>query len=176
MAITLGNAEQTSALGYRVHLGPDLPSGGALLWRVHRPNSLNIEPKQRGARPDWAQLASSTDIRKYLNEHGVSKASLLSLCSNLFDPLLLTAPFISTSRQLFRLVLREVKLDSWKARVPEVYYDRIAQLAEDLLTVGKKLQVPRRAVCQTRFRKRLISTLMVLRLCSLYLMAVARQG
>ena len=151
MAITLGNAEQTSALGYRVHLGPDLPSGGALLWRVHRPNSLNIEPKQRGARPDWAQLASSTDIRKYLNEHGVSKASLLSLCSNLFDPLLLTAPFISTSRQLFRLVLREVKLDSWKARVPEVYYDRIAQLAEDLLTVGKKLQVPRRAVVPNPF-------------------------
>ena len=146
MAITLGSSEQTSALGYRVHLGPRLPPGGALLWRVHRPNSLNIEPKQRGARPDWAQLVSSTDIRKYISEHGVSKASLLSLCSNLFDPLLLTAPFISTSRQLFRQVLREVKLDSWKAQVPEAYYDRIAWLAEDLLTVGKKLQVPRRAV------------------------------
>ena len=146
VAITLGNSEQTSALGYRVHLGPGLPPGGALLWRVHRPNSLNIEPKQRGARPDWAQLASSTDIRMYISEHGVSKASLLSLCSNLFDPLLLTAPFISTSRQLFRQVLREVKLDSWKAQVPEVYYDRIAWLAEDLLTVAKRLQVPRRAV------------------------------
>ena len=146
VAITLGNSEQTSALGYRVHLGPGLPPGGALLWRVHRPNSLNIEPKQRGARPDWAQLVSSTDIRKYISEHGVSKASLLSLCSNLFDPLLLTAPFISTSRQLFRQVLREVKLDSWKAQVPEVYYDRIAWLAEDLLTVAKRLQVPRRAV------------------------------
>ena len=146
VAITLGNSEQTSALGYRVHLGPGLPPGGALLWRVHRPNSLNIEPKQRGARPDWAQLVNSTDIRKYIREHGVSKASLLSLCSNLFDPLLLTAPFISTSRQLFRQVLREVKLDSWKAQVPEVYYDRIVWLAEDLLTVAKRLQVPRRAV------------------------------
>ena len=146
VAITLGNSEQTSALGYRVHLGPGLPPGGALLWRVHRPNSLNIEPKQRGARPDWAQLVNSTDIRKYIREHGVSKASLLSLCSNLFDPLLLTAPFISTSRQLFRQVLREVKLDSWKAQVPEVYYDRIAWLAEDLLIVAKRLQVPRRAV------------------------------
>ena len=146
MAITLGNSEQTSALGYRIHLGPEQPQGGALLWRVHRPNSLNIEPKMRGARPDWAQLANSTDIRRYIREHGVSKASLLSLCSNLFDPLLLTAPFISTARQLFRQVLREVKLDSWKAQVPEVYHNRIAWLAEDLLTVAKKLQVPRRAV------------------------------
>ena len=99
----------------------------------------------RGARPDWAQLASSTDIRSYLREHGATKASLLSLCSNLYDPLLLAAAFISTARQLFRLILREVRLTSWKSLVPERYHEKIAQLAEDLLEVARRLEVPRRA-------------------------------
>ena len=149
MEITLGSSEHTSALGYRVHLGPGLPDGGALRWRVHRPNTLNLEPKMRGARPDWAQLASSSDIRSYLKEHGATKSSLLSLCSNLFDPLLLAAAFISSARQLFRQILREVRLTGWKDLVPECYHERIAQLAEDLLEVAKKLEVPRLAVVPT---------------------------
>ena len=144
--VSLGGSVQSSALGYRLHLGPDQPEGGALLWRVHRPKSLNLEPKFRGARPMWSQLASPEDIRTYLKEHGVTKASLLSLTSNLFDPLLLAAPFVSSARQLFRQVLREVSLPSWKSKVPEVYFDRIACLAEDLLEVAKKLKVPRRAI------------------------------
>ena len=144
--VALGNAKFTSALGYRLHLGPDQPSGGALLWRVHRPQSLNMEPKKRGARPAWAQLANSQDIREYLRTQGVSRASLLSLCSSLFDPLLLAAAFISTARQLFRKVLREVQLPSWRSLVPERYHGLIGQLAEDLLEVSKRLRVPRRAV------------------------------
>ena len=68
------------------------------------------------------------------------------MCSNLFDPLLLSAPFKATARMLFRNVLREVDLPSWKSPVPECYYGMVADLAEDLLTVGKKLKVPRRAV------------------------------
>ena len=144
--VALGGAVQSSALGYRLHLGPNQPEGGALLWRVHRPQSLNLEPKFRGARPLWSQLTSEADIRGYLKQHGVSKASLLSLCSNLFDPLLLAAPFVSSARQLFRQVVNEVSLPSWKSQVPEVYFERITCLAEDLLQVAKKLKVPRRAV------------------------------
>ena len=144
--VAIGNSAHTSALGYRLHLGPGHPPGGSLLWRVHRPQSLNLEPKRRGARPEWAQLANSADIREYLRTQGVSKASLLSLTSSLYDPLLLAAVFISTARQLFRKILREVGLMSWKARVPERYHDLIARLAEDLLEVSKKLKVPRLAV------------------------------
>ena len=146
MTVVLGNSNHTSALGYRLHLGPSEPPGGTIRWRVHRPQSINLEPKMRGARPDWAQLASSSDIRSYLKTHGATKSSLLSLCSNLFDPLLLAASFISSARQLFRQVLREVKLTSWKDLVPECYHERIAQLAEDLLEVARKLEVPRSAV------------------------------
>ena len=151
--LTLGNSGQTSALGYRLHLGQPQPDGGALLWRVHRPQSLNLEPKSRGARPDWAQLASSRDIRMYLKEHGVTKANLLSLCANLYDPLLLAAPFISSARLLFRQVLREVSLPTWKSMVPERYHERIALLAEDLLEVAKKMKVPRRAVVPNPIQK-----------------------
>ena len=146
VTLSLGNAKHTSALGYRLHLGPNQPSGGSLLWRVHRPQTLNLEPKLRGARPVWSQLSNSTEIRQYLREKGVTKASLLSLCSSMFDPLLLTGVFISTARQLFRKVLREVKLDSWKSLVPEQYHDKIACLAEELLTVSKGLKIPRLAV------------------------------
>ena len=145
-AVVIGSSAYTSALGYRLHLGQEHPPGGSLLWRVHRPQSLNLEPKKRGARPEWAQLANSQDIREYLRTQGVSKASLLSLCSSLFDPLLLAAVFISTARQLFRQVLREVNLTSWKAKVPERYHDKIAQLADNLLEVSQKLKVPRLAV------------------------------
>ena len=144
--VGIGNSAHTSALGYRLHLGPGHPPGGSLLWRVHRPQSLNLEPKRRGARPEWAQLANSADIKEYLKSQGVSKASLLSLTSSLYDPLLLAAVFISTARQLFRKILREVGLVSWKARVPERYHDLIVRLAEDLLEVSKRLKVPRLAV------------------------------
>ena len=144
--VTLGNVGQTSALGYRLHLGKTQPDGGALLWRVHRPQSLNLEPKSRGARPDWAQLASSTEIRRYIKDHGVTKANLLSLCANLYDPLLLAAPYIATARMFFRQVLREVSLPTWKSVIPDRYHERIALLAEDLLEVAKKMKVPRRAV------------------------------
>ena len=76
----------------------------------------------------------------------MTKGTLLSLCSNLFDPLLLSAPFIASAIMLFRKVLREVNLPSWKSPVPETYYRMVADLAKDLLTVGKKLKIPRRAV------------------------------
>ena len=76
----------------------------------------------------------------------MTKGTLLSLCSNLYDPLLLSAPFIASARMLFRKVLREVDLPSWKSPVPETYYRMVADLAKDLLTVGKKLKIPRRAV------------------------------
>ena len=76
----------------------------------------------------------------------LTKGTLLSLCSNLYDPLLLSAPFIATARMLFRKVLREVDLPSWKSPIPECYYGLIVDLAKDLLTVGTKLKVPRRAV------------------------------
>ena len=68
----------------------------------------------------------------------MTKGTLLSLCSNLFDPLLLSALFIATTRMLFRKVLREVDLPRWKSPVPECYYRLVANLAGDLLTVGKK--------------------------------------
>ena len=145
-AVNLGSSSCTSALGYRLHLGPEYPPGGSLLWKVHRPQSLNLEPKKRGARPEWSQLATPADIQDYLQNQGVTKAALLSLCSCLFDPLLLAAVFISTARQLFRRVLREVNLCSWKAKVPEKYHGQIAYLAEDLLEVSKRLRLPRLAV------------------------------
>ena len=68
----------------------------------------------------------------------MTKGTLLSLCSNLYDPLLLSAPFIASARMLFRKVLREVDLPSWKSPVPDTYYKMVADLAGDLLTVGKK--------------------------------------
>ena len=47
---------------------------------------------------------------------------------------------------LFCKVLHEVDLPSWKSPVPECYYGLVVDLAKDLLTVGKKFKVPRRAV------------------------------
>ena len=76
----------------------------------------------------------------------MTKGTLLSLCSNLYNSLLLSAPFIASARMLFRKVLREVNLPSWKSAVPDMYYRMVADLANDLLTVGKKLKIPRRAV------------------------------
>ena len=138
--------QNTSCVGYRIHLGRGEPDGGSIRWRVHRPNSINLQPKLRGARPDWAQLCGSEDIENYLHKNGLTKGTLLSLCSNLYDPLLLSAPFIATARMLFRKVLREVDLPSWKSKVPDTYYKMVADLARDLLIVGKKLKVERRAI------------------------------
>ena len=59
---------------------------------------------------------------------------------------MLCTPFIATARILFRKVLRQVDLPSWKSKLPEMYYGLVADLAKYLLTVGKKLKVPRRAV------------------------------
>ena len=146
LTVSQSTTRNTSALGYRIKLGQGQPDGGSILWRVLRPNSLNIQPKLRGARPDWAQLCGAEDIKNYIQESGITKASLLSLCSNLFDPLTLAAPFIATARMLFRKVLREVELPAWKSAVPPQYYDQVANLAQDLLTVAQKLKVPRRAV------------------------------
>ena len=145
-AVSLGSSCHTSALGYRLHLGHEHPEGGSILWKVHRPESLNLEPKRRGARPAWAQLGSEADIQAYLQEQGVSKAGLLSLTSSLFDPLLLAGIFISTARQLFRKILREVGLPSWKSKVPERYHEMIFDLAKDLLQVSRQLKLPRLAV------------------------------
>ena len=36
---------QTSCVGYRIHLGKGEPDGGSICWRVHRPNSINLQPK-----------------------------------------------------------------------------------------------------------------------------------
>ena len=110
LTVSQGTTRNTSALGYRIKLGQGQPDGGSILWCVLRPNSLNIQPKLCGARPDWAQLCGAEDIKNYIQESGITKASLLSLCSNLFDPLTLAAPFIATARMLFRKVWREVEL------------------------------------------------------------------
>ena len=91
----------TSALGYRIQLGEGHPDGSSIRWRVLRPNSLNIQPKLGGARPEWAQLCDGNTNKKYIDNNGMTKGTLLSLCSNLFDPLLLTSPFIATARMLF---------------------------------------------------------------------------
>ena len=125
---------QTSCVRYRIHIGKGEPDGGSIVWRVLRPNSINLQPKLRGARPDWAQLCwaqlcGNEDIKRYLDKNGMTKGTLLSLCSNLFDPLLLSAPFIASARMLFRKVLREVDLPSWKSPVPETYYRMVADLA-----------------------------------------------
>ena len=58
----------------------------------------------------------------------------------------MSAPFLANARMLFRKVLREVDLPSWKTPVPETNYRMVADLAKELLTVGKKLKVPGRAV------------------------------
>ena len=76
-------AQKTSFVGYRIHLGRGEPDGGSILWRVHRPNTINLQPKLRGARPDWSQLCGSEDIENYLQKNGLTKGTLLSLCSNL---------------------------------------------------------------------------------------------
>ena len=76
----------------------------------------------------------------------MTKGTLLSLCSNLIDPLLLSVPFIATAWVLFRKVLREVALPSWKSTVPECCFGLVVDLAKDLLTVGQNLKVPMRAV------------------------------
>ena len=122
LTVTQSQTRNTFALGYRIKLGQGQPDGGSILWHVLRPNSINIQPKLRGARPDWAQLCGAEDIKKYMQESGITKASLLSLCSNLLDPLLLAAPFIATARMLYRKVLGEVELPTWKSVVPAHYH------------------------------------------------------
>ena len=131
--------QSTSALGYRIHLGQGQPIGGSILWRVNRQNSLNIEPKLRGARPDWSQLCTTGDTKKYVHEHGITRQSLLSLCSNLFDPLGLATPSLATQRMLFRKVtLEQGNTLAWKSVIPASYHDLITDLAEDLLNVAQK--------------------------------------
>lgn len=76
-------SQRTSFVGYRIHLGKGEPDGGSICWRVHRPNNINLQPKLREARPDWAQLCRNEDIKKYLHKNGMTKGTLLSLCSNL---------------------------------------------------------------------------------------------
>ena len=61
-------------------------------------------------------------------------------------------PFIAIARNLFRKVLREVDLPSWKSPIPECY-GLVADLAKDLLTVVKKLKVPRRALIPNPIKK-----------------------
>ena len=70
----------------------------------------------------------------------MTKGSLLSLCANLFDPLLLAAPFIATARMLFRKVIREVgdTLPTWKSKIPAQYYGLAMNLAREILTVAKR--------------------------------------
>ena len=148
LTVSQGTTCNTSALGYRIQLGKGEPDGGSIRWRVLRPNSINIQPKLRGARLDWAQLCGAEDIKKYISTHGITKSSLLSVVSNLFDPLSLAGPFVATARMLYRKVLREVgeTLSTWKSPVPTQYHGQIANLAQDILTVANKLGCPRRAI------------------------------
>ena len=69
---------QTICVGYQIHLGKEEPDGGSILWRVHRPNSINLQHKLSGARTDWAQLCGNEDIKKYIEENGMTKGTLLS--------------------------------------------------------------------------------------------------
>ena len=67
----------TGALGLRWNLGADLPEGGTMSYRVHRPGSLNLLPKRRGQRPPEGKLRSRKDIQHFLQTRGLNKASLL---------------------------------------------------------------------------------------------------
>ena len=89
---------------------------GSILRRLLCSNRLNIQPKLQGACPDFAQLCGADDIKKYIHESGITKASLVSLCRNLFDPLFLAPPFIATainqsiySLQQSYLIFQEMK-------------------------------------------------------------------
>ena len=89
---------------------------GSILWRLLCSNRLNIQPKLQGGCPDLAQLCGADDIKKYIHESGITKASLVSLCRNLFDPLFLAPPFIATainqsiySLQQSYLIFQEMK-------------------------------------------------------------------
>ncbi len=78
MTLIQSATRNTSALGYRIQLGKGHPDGGSIRWRVLRPNSLNIQPKLRGARPEWAQLCDGNTIKKYIDDNGMTKGTLLS--------------------------------------------------------------------------------------------------
>ena len=136
----------TGALGLRWNLGGDLPDGGTLSYRVHRPGSLNLLPKRRGQRPPEGEMRCREDIRAFLATRGIDKAGLLRLVMNLYDCLNLALPWTAASKILYREVLTEQPGLGWKQKVPEKYYADIENLAADLLTLSKDQSFPRRAL------------------------------
>ena len=136
----------TGALGLRWNLGSNLPDGGTLSYRVHRPGSLNLLPKRRGQRPPEGEMRCREDIRTFLATRGIDKAGLLRLVMNLFDCLNLALPWTAASKILYRAVLTEQPGLGWKQKVPEKYYADIENLAVDLLTLSRDQSFPRRAL------------------------------
>ena len=136
----------TGALGLRWNLGSDLPDGGTLSYRVHRPGSLNLLPKRRGQRPPEGEMRCREDIRAFLETKGIDKAGLLRLVMNLYDCLNLALPWTAAAKILYREVLTEQPGLGWKTKVPEKYYADIENLAVDLLTLSRDQSFPRRAL------------------------------
>ena len=136
----------TGALGLRWNLGSNLPDGGTLSYRVHRPGSLNLLPKRRGQRPPEGEMRCREDIRTFLATKGIDKAGLLRLVMNLYDCLNLALPWTAASKILYRAVLTEQPGLGWKQKVPEKYYADIENLAVDLLTLSRDQSFPRRAL------------------------------
>ena len=136
----------TGALGLRWNLGADLPEGGTMSYRVHRPGSLNLLPKRRGQRPPEGELRSRKDIQRFLQTRGLTKASLLGLVMNLFDALQLALPWTATAKLIYREILAENPNMSWKSLVPVKYLKRIEDLAVDLLDLSRDQFFPRRAI------------------------------
>ena len=136
----------TGALGLRWNLGGQLPEGGTFSYRVHRPGSINLLPKKRGKRPEHGELKNRTEIHDFLQTHGLTKAALLALVMNLFDPLGVCAPWTCTAKLLYRQVLTESPSLDWKSIIPQRYNKQVEDLACDLLVVSQTQQFPRRAI------------------------------
>ena len=136
----------TGALGLRWNLGGQLPEGGTFSYRVHRPGSINLLPKKRGKRPEHGELKNRQEIHDFLQTHGLTKAALLALVMNLFDPLGVCAPWTCTAKLLYRQVLTESPSLDWKSKISQRYNKQVEDLACDLLEVSQTQQFPRRAI------------------------------
>ena len=138
----------TGALGLRWNLGADLPEGGTMSYRVHRPGSINLLPKKRGQRPPEGELRSRGEIRQFLEDKGITKSALLGLVMNLFDAIQLALPWTATAKLLYREILFENPTMGWKQRIPDKYHKRIEALAADLLDLSTTQSFPRRAIVE----------------------------
>ena len=136
----------TGALGMRWRVGGNLPDGGTFSYRVHRPGSINLLKKQRGKRPAEGELRNRDDIKKFLQSREITKAGLVGLVMNLWDPLGLAIPWTATAKLLYRQVLTESPSLGWKSKIPSRYYKQIEDLGADLLMLSSTHHVPRRAL------------------------------